>query len=336
MERKILVVGDAPSPGGRVLPYEAPYASTIGDHQVALIGGRAYCEGCNGVGIIAKAGGPRRIQYISEVALEGDLVICHCPTPQSLIATLQHTATYDDGAWYAAGTEPSLAALPVLVAAEPLQNVAALKKVVDDSVTHPHEAEQTEHICPNMTNKEFATMVLELRDKAISLISGKRLPELARWNASDRSRVKDWFGVADQSVREYLQNGLAACVQVLRGLEAKNFVRYSETAFKQVGCTLPSNADDASAGVCKPDTATHTIAINIKFCGLRPTSADQDSKLSTLIHEVTHFNDCFESSDAVYYLRSSREAARTDPTRMQRNADSIAGYVIWDEFFHAR
>ncbi|MFS2099607.1 M35 family metallo-endopeptidase [Variovorax sp. Varisp85] len=334
MERKILVVGDPPALGGRVLPYDGPMFGLYG-HRIALIGGRAYCEGCNSVGIIAKAGGPRRLQFISEAALEGDVVICHCPMPQPLLATLQHTSTYDDGAWYAAGAEPSVAAMAMLVAAAPSE-MAALKKVVDAGVAHPAEAEQTENICPNMTNKELVTTVLELRDKAVSLISGKRLPELERWNEADRSRVKDWFGVADQSTREYMQQGLKACVQVLRGLDARNFVRYSETALKHVGCILPSNADDAAAGVCKPDTATHTIAINIKFCALRPISADQDSKLSTLIHEVTHFNDCFGSFDALYYLRSSREAAKTDPQRMRSNADSIAGYVVWDEVFHAR
>lgn len=334
MERKILVVGDPPARGGRVLPYDGPLLDLYG-HRVALIGGRAYCEGCNSVGIVAKAGGPRRPQFISEAALEGDVVICHCPAPQPILSTLQQWATYDDGAWQAVDAEPSLPAMAMSVATEPSE-MAALKKVVDESVSHPPEAEQTERICPNMTNKEFVTTVLELRDKAVSLISGKRLPELERWNEADKSRVKDWFGVADQDTREYLQQGLKACVRVLRGLEARNFVRYSETALRHVGCILPNNADDAAAGVCKPDTATHTIAINIKFCELRPTSADQDSKLSTLIHEVTHFDDCFGSFDALYYLRASRAAAQTDPQRMRSNADSIAGYVVWDEVFHAR
>jgi uncharacterized Zn-binding protein involved in type VI secretion len=55
MMRKILVVGDSPAPGGRVLPYDGPMLDLYG-HRAALIGGRAYCEGCNSVGIIAKAG----------------------------------------------------------------------------------------------------------------------------------------------------------------------------------------------------------------------------------------------------------------------------------------
>lgn len=62
--RRFLVVGDPPAAGGRFLPYHGPMVDFFG-HQAALIGGRAYCEGCNSVGIIAKAGGPRRQQFIS-------------------------------------------------------------------------------------------------------------------------------------------------------------------------------------------------------------------------------------------------------------------------------
>lgn len=334
MERKILVVGDMPSPGGRVLPYEAPYASTINGHQVALIGGRAYCEGCNSVGLIAKAGGPRRVQYISEVALEGDVVVCYCPTPQPLIATLQHTATCDDGAWYAVGAEPSLAVLAVLVAAEPSQDVAALKKVVDDSVTHPPEAEPTENICPNMTNKEFCALVLRLRDQAVALISKKRLPELDRWDTDAKARVKEWFGVADPSTREHLRQGLTACERVLEGLGCKNFIRYSEASKKNLGCTFPSNAVGTIAAVCKPDVATHTIAIGLDFCGFPDNRLiygtgkvrDGDSQLLTLIHEVTHFDDTFGSFDTWYGTTYARAYADNPGARV--NADSIAAYIV--------
>ena len=332
--RRTLVVGDPPVCGGRVLPYVGSLTSTIHGHQVALIGGRAYCEGCNSVGIIAKTGGPRRAEFLSEVALEGDVVLCQCPRPQPIASTLQTTSCHDD-LWQ----RPSAVSLPADVMALPLVEENAsnvgMKRLLDGKVTHAPDAEQTESICPNMTNKEFCTLVLDLRDKAVSVIEKKRLPELERWENSDQLRVKDWFGVADQPMREYLKAGLTTCAKVLRALDCKNFVRFSETALRNVGCILPSNADDAAAAVCKPDIATRTIAINLKFCELRPLSADQDSMLSTLIHEVTHFDDCFSSLDTLYYLRPSLAAAKTSPAKMKTNADSIAGYVVWGEVFFA-
>jgi Lysine-specific metallo-endopeptidase len=333
MMRKILVVGDPPAPGGRVLPYGGPVYELHG-HRVALIGGRAYCEGCHSVGIIAKAGGPRRPQFISEAALEGDVVVCHCPVPQVLLSVLQQSASYDDADTWAAAITSSADAPTAQTATASASRMAAAKKTVDEAVTHPPEAEQTENICPNMTNKAFCNTMLDLRDKAVSLIATKRLPELARWNRDDARRVKEWFGVADPSMREYLQKGLASCESVLKSLTCKNFVRLTDEG-KELGCIVPRHDQSTLAMVCKPDIATRTIAINVSFCTLRDVSANQDSKLSTLIHEVTHFDDIFGSLDTLYYLSQSRAAAQANSAGMKANADSIAGYVVWDEVFYA-
>lgn len=129
--RKMVVVGDPPAPGGAVLPYSSRKYALHG-HQVALIGGRAYCEGCNSVGIIAKAGGPGRMKFISEVALEGDVVICHCPVPPPLIATLVHTSWYDDMGGGIGSLEPHLL-VPGWLSAD-RSTVAASKRLVDYAV----------------------------------------------------------------------------------------------------------------------------------------------------------------------------------------------------------
>ncbi|MDQ0015755.1 putative Zn-binding protein involved in type VI secretion [Variovorax boronicumulans] len=331
MMRRILVVGDPPAPGGRVLPYGGP-TSELHGHRVALIGGRAYCEGCNSVGIIAKAGGPRRPQFISEAALEGDVVVCQCPVPQPLVSVLQQSATYDDEDSRAVGVAPSASVLATTAAATAKAEMAAFKKTVDAAVTHPPEAEQTENICPNMTNKDFAIRMMAIRDRAVELIANKRLPELRRWNGADQARVAQWFGKADSSLREYLHAGLSACDRVLRGLQEKNFVRYSLTALKHVNCIIepPSGV---MAAVCKPDIRTHTIAIHIDFCHLRTTSATVDSQLSTLVHEVTHFDDTFGSFDTINHLGDSLRAAKATPDKVRNNADSIAGYVVWGESY---
>jgi hypothetical protein len=49
-------------------------------------------------GVITKAGGPRRMNFMGEVALENDIVLCGCSTPPKLVADLHHTMTYDDEA----------------------------------------------------------------------------------------------------------------------------------------------------------------------------------------------------------------------------------------------
>jgi hypothetical protein len=334
MMRKLIVVGDPPAPGGAVLPYSGPMMDVFG-HRIALIGGRAYCEGCNSVGIIAKAGGPRRGEfYGAEMALEGDVVICHCPVPPPLVATLVHNTEFDD---MLAGTREfnaSYTALPGWFAGDS-PSIAASKKVVDEMVEHPPEAEQTENICPNMTNKEFATLAMKLRDMAIDYISKKRLPELERWDKEAQVRAKTWFGVADPSLREHLQRGLAACVRVLQGLEAKNFVRFTAGG-KLVSCVL-DNGFGTVAAVCKPDIATHTIAIALPFCGHKENlvnydtgeTVDGDSQLLVLIHEVTHFDDTFSSNDTWYgTINSKRQVRSEDQAALRLNADSLAAYIL--------
>ncbi|QFZ81692.1 hypothetical protein GFK26_02310 [Variovorax paradoxus] len=336
MMRRILVVGDPPAAGGRVLPYDGPMFDLYG-HRVALIGGRAYCEGCNSVGIIAKAGGPRRPQFITEAALEGDVVICHCPVPQPLLSVLQQSATYEDMDTRAASAVSSAAtSIPLAATTSSGFEMAAFKKVVDDAVTHPPEAEQTENICPNMTNKQFATATLKLRDLAVSYITKQRLPELERWDKEAQARVATWFGIADQGTREHLQKGLAACVRVLQGLGAKNFVRFTAGG-KLLTCVL-DNGVGTVAAVCKPDVATHTIAIALPFCEFTYDHRvvfgtdkvfDGDSRLLTLIHEVTHFDDTFSSNDTWYGTINSRDHVNKENSAALRvNADSIAAYVL--------
>lgn len=97
MMRRIAVVGDKLETGGEVLPYSGP-VFTIGDagHQVALIGGTAWCEACKSTGVIAKAGGPRRIEFMGETGVDRDIVLCKCSTPPKIVATLSGDSWCDD------------------------------------------------------------------------------------------------------------------------------------------------------------------------------------------------------------------------------------------------
>ncbi len=97
--RKIVVVGDKTTTSGVIQP-NANSTFSVGDagHKVALIGGQATCLACKSIGIIAKAGGPRRMNFMGEVALEDDIVLCGCPVHPKLVANLHQTMTYDDQA----------------------------------------------------------------------------------------------------------------------------------------------------------------------------------------------------------------------------------------------
>lgn len=185
-------------------------------------------------------------------------------------------------------------------------------------------------ICPNMTDAEFRKMVLKNRDRAIAHVE-TRLSDLRRWTAKDQARVALWFGSSDGGARERLINGLTAIARVLRELAPKNFVRYSDEMVKHLGCAPNmKNPTGVVADVCGPDTSTHTICIHIDFCSMREFSWDKDSMVSTLIHEASHFKDTFGTQDHIYFMSKSLQLAKTNPELTLDNADSIAGYVIYE------
>jgi hypothetical protein len=342
MQRRQLVVGDPPARGGRILPYTPPFTMKIMGHQVAIIGGRVRCEACGSIGIIAKAGGPRRMGYITEVALEGDLCVCQCPEPQPLVSTLQSNSSFDDGDF------GGKSGIPLWKPGIDQHLVAS--KVVDEQVKYPAATSlQTENICPNMTNETFAQRMMELRDEAVELI-GLRLGELERWDQLAKDRILEWFGDPGlgrrtahlSDLRPYLATGIQSLEHVLRGLQPKNFVRWSPTTHEHVGCVNPApDRQGVVAQVCKPDTKTRTIAILSLFCGLRRTTRihgthrfyDNDSQLQTLIHEATHFADVFNSTDDWYGMRKAKEMLHStgDFQIARANADSIVGYIMGAE-----
>jgi hypothetical protein len=257
------------------------------------------------------------------------VVVCHCPVPPPLIPTLQNSMTCDDAAAGAIrDLDPGRTTVQGRFGSDSAA-VAASSKMVDDLVEHPPEAEQTENICPNMTNKEFVRLVLRLRGMAIDLVK-KRINDLDAWGRPEQQRAAKWFGVSDENLRQYLKAGLQRTLKVLNELSGDNFVRYSEQAMRNVGCTASGNKVGLAAEVCGPDTKTHTIGIALEFCTLPDISYRIDSQVGTLIHEVTHFHDTFSSKDTIYNMGKSLALA-SQPSLARANADSITGYVLYGD-----
>lgn len=118
---------------------------------------------------------------------------------------------------------------------------------------------------------------------------------------------------------------------VLSTLSPANFIRHSADAMRVGGCVSRENSPGAVAEVCAPDTATHTIAIRLDFCTLRPRHPRFDSQLLTLVHEVSHFTDVMNSQDYWYSTHSAKDHAGARDARTIENADNIAGYVVCSE-----
>lgn len=195
-------------------------------------------------------------------------------------------------------------------------------------------------VCYNMPNEEFFPLMMRLRDKAVRLM-GDRLAELERWSAADRDKVGLWFGDTSETTRQILRDGLTRMREIMRGLTEKNFIKFTVEGVRAVGCVPRSNEGYATASVCKAD-GTYTIFVDKKFCDFEAEKNqigtgipfDGDSKLTILIHEVSHFPQALDTGDLYYSVKLSREAALRRDEFCVKNADSIAYYVAnlpnWD------
>lgn len=189
-------------------------------------------------------------------------------------------------------------------------------------------------ICPNMSNAEFYKTIMMLRDKSVVLLD-QRLAELDRWHRADQDKVQLWFGDASASTRQTLRSGLARIRELMSGLREANFERYSPENLRRAGCIPRAGAGEleSTASVCKPD-GTYTIFVGPIFCGLANernslggVPFDQESKLTVLIHEVSHFPNAMNAEDRWYSIRLSRIKAKERDAFCISNADNIAYYV---------
>jgi peptidyl-Lys metalloendopeptidase len=191
----------------------------------------------------------------------------------------------------------------------------------------------TTPICPNMTDREFRIKAKFLLRCAVTLVE-RRIADLHRYDAATKERMRYWFNRSDQDTRQYLAAGFSRHLTALNALTPASLVRSDPNLDRLLGC-VPNmkNVDREAAHVCGPNTERRLVSIGMKFCnGLRDQNMYGDSRLSTLIHEVTHFADTFDSNDPRYGIDpTSAEWARNNPQQALRNADTLTGYVVYGE-----
>ncbi|MBR8265944.1 peptidase M35 [Burkholderia cenocepacia] len=191
----------------------------------------------------------------------------------------------------------------------------------------------TTPICPNMTNRQFRITASRLLKWSIILVE-RRITDLKRYDKTTKDRMIYWFNRCDENTRQYLLDGFSRHLSILKTPTPHHFVRSDPNLDRMLGC-VPNmvDIDNEAAHVCGPNTERRLISIAMKFCtGLRDQNMFGDSRLSTVIHEVTHFVDTFGSGDPRYGLDPTAAAwARANPDQALRNADTLTGFVIYGE-----
>jgi peptidyl-Lys metalloendopeptidase len=190
-----------------------------------------------------------------------------------------------------------------------------------------------DRICPNMTNKEFRDMAERLISWA-NILLNRRLEDLRRNDIKTRERMRKWFGRSDDATRIYLLDGFSKVSAVMSELKPTHLIRSGSDEDRALGCAPNvSNLDGEAAHVCSPNIQNRRIAIDLQFCNVLTDYREfQDSRVSTLIHEVTHFVDTFGSGDPRYVISTPLSIWAQDHQDLAlKNADSLAAFVIYDE-----
>ena len=188
-------------------------------------------------------------------------------------------------------------------------------------------------ICPNMTNAEFRASARRLIGWANELLR-RRINDLRRNDSKTKERMQYWFGKSDEATRAYLLAGFLKVSQVMSELKPTDLIRSGSGEDRALGCAPNvANLDGEAAHVCAPNIEHRRIAISLNFCNtLRDFKQFSDFRVSTLIHEVTHFVDTFGSGDHMYTISPPLAlwGQRSADLALQ-NADSLAGFVVYGE-----
>ncbi|SAK71187.1 peptidase M35 [Caballeronia fortuita] len=191
----------------------------------------------------------------------------------------------------------------------------------------------TDRICPNMSNKEFREMATRLIEWS-NILLNRRLDDLRRNDARTKERMRKWFGRDDEATRMYLLDGFTKVSSIMSELKPTHLIRSGADEDRALGCAPNLNdLDGEAAHVCSPNIQNRRIAIGLQFCNVLTDFREfQDSRVSTLIHEVTHFVDTFGSGDPRYVISTPLALwGQTNQTLALKNADSLAAFVIYDE-----
>ncbi|WP_454762843.1 M35 family metallo-endopeptidase [Cupriavidus campinensis] len=330
--RAVIKHGDTTTTGGRVIGTGGILHHGI---EVAAEGDRASCPVCNSVGTLFNDAYPSfTLRDCRQILVEGAWVKCKCPVPPRAVASQNNfwIEVNRDGSTKLPLTPKAAVPVPLALPRE------ASNKLLQGMEDQTHTKDQT-RICPNMTNAEFHASMLGLREKAVKDIDS-RLSEISAWGRTDQIKVTLYFGSASNEIRSTLKEGLIRIRSILMSLTSINFERYSEESLARTGCIPRAPKDNlGAASVCGPD-GMHRIFIWPAFCHLPETKesahgtpVDGDSKLLTLIHEVSHFQDAMGTRDVWYSTRNSRWQAEDANRFCIENAENIAAYTvgIWDD-----
>lgn len=181
-------------------------------------------------------------------------------------------------------------------------------------------------ICPGRDNNKF----LKDLNAASKLLKAKKA-ELAKWDKAAKRNFKKWFGaypedagttskMTEEEARKVMQHRIDKMIELNNNLKVSDFKKARPEDLKAQGLT----PDEVYAYVY-PGDKQHTVYIGKLYCS-SPNSGGY-SKASTLLHEMSHFEDIGGTEDHAYGPADCKDLAKNNPHDALYNADNFAFYM---------
>ncbi len=143
----------------------------------------------------------------------------------------------------------------------------------------------------------------------------ERLNSILNWEKNDKDDFKDHFGADDNASRDQIKDLIIKA--------SKQIHRYhSDPDNNKIERT--NTQPPGTFAYVYPNDPKHTVHLEKQFW--KAGRKGKDSKLGTLAHEVSHFNDVGGTSDRGYGTGNASRLTRT-PANALSNADNFEYYI---------
>lgn len=163
------------------------------------------------------------------------------------------------------------------------------------------------------TEEEKARIINETIQACVMLLQTK-LDLLKKNDHKTLKEFKEWFGFDNEEAKQIIIHRISRELHLFECLTERDFVVVQDDFYRRNTYAMAYPIDE-----------THTIYLGDKFWGEGIT--DNISRVSVLIHEVSHFYDIGNTRDFDYGIIQCKHMAKSNPDKALFNADTFAFFL---------
>lgn len=176
----------------------------------------------------------------------------------------------------------------------------------------------------NISNESFKKEILPALDKAESLVDEK-IKQLKEWGDKEKECFKKAFGDHGKNLdaeKDKKLSQMEKMKELITDLKDKKEANFRFGKIYEEGTNIEKT--NTFAWVNRKDTS-HIVNLGEAY-NSAPLEG-KDSKVGTLIHELSHFDDIAGTIDHAYGLTEAKNLAKNNKSKAITNADNFEYYI---------